>query len=60
MHGLRMRSLPHTEREAGGRSQWDPSGIGSLIAGSFVFAVAVDARTDKAIGMGRVISNGPE
>ena len=32
--------------------------IPQLIIGSFVFAVAVDKKTEKAIGMGRVLSDG--
>ena len=37
---------------------YDPGGLDALIKGSFAFAVAVDASTGKAIGMGRVISDG--
>ena len=45
---------------AGGwwREEYDPSTLGSLIQGSFSFAVAVNKKTGKAIGMGRVISDG--
>lgn len=45
---------------AGGwwKEDYDPAGIPSLIAGSFLFAVAVDPALDVAIGMGRVISDG--
>ena len=45
---------------AGGwwKEEYDPSALGSLIRGSFSFAVAVDKNTGKAIGMGRVISDG--
>jgi len=45
--------------EAGG--WWDgsvPSGVKDIISGSFAFAVAVDERSGKAIGMGRVLSDG--
>jgi GNAT superfamily N-acetyltransferase len=34
------------------------SGIPTLVKGSFAFAVAVDNATGKAVGMGRVISDG--
>ncbi len=45
---------------AGGwwKDEYDPSALGALIRGSFSFAVAVDKKTGKAIGMGRVISDG--
>jgi len=45
---------------AGGwwKEEYDPEALGSLIQGSFSFAVAVDKKTAKAIGMGRVISDG--
>ena len=36
----------------------DPSGIKKLIEGSFVFAVVVDSASGKAIGMGRILSDG--
>ena len=36
----------------------DVSHVRRLISGSFVFAVAVDAGTGRAIGMGRVLSDG--
>ena len=36
------------------REGYDPSGIPSLIIGSFAFLVAVDTKTKRAIGMGRV------
>ncbi|MDO8872783.1 MAG: GNAT family N-acetyltransferase [Methanoregula sp.] len=44
---------------AGGwwKEEYDPAAISSLIQGSFSFAVAVDKKTGKAIGMGRVISD---
>ena len=37
---------------------WDIEGIKPLISGSFIFAVAFDRKEKKAIGMGRVISDG--
>jgi ribosomal protein S18 acetylase RimI-like enzyme len=45
---------------AGGwwKENYDEKGIPSLIAGSFLFAVAVDTVINKAVGMGRVISDG--
>lgn len=46
--------------KAGGwwKDSYDQSGIESLIKGSFAFAVAIDSNKGKAIGMGRVISDG--
>lgn len=32
--------------------------VGNIISGSFVFAVAVDVESGKAVGMGRVLSDG--
>jgi ribosomal protein S18 acetylase RimI-like enzyme len=45
---------------AGGwwREEWDPAGIPALIAGSYAFAVARELRTGRAVGMGRIISDG--
>lgn len=45
---------------AGGwwNDNWDPAGLAALIAGSFAFAVAIDPAADRAVGMGRVISDG--
>ncbi|MDG6256328.1 MAG: GNAT family N-acetyltransferase [Methanomicrobiaceae archaeon] len=37
---------------------WDPTRLSKLIEGSFLFVVAVDTATGKAIGMGRAISDG--
>lgn len=37
---------------------WDPAGLGALIAGSFAFAVAIDRSAERAVGMGRAISDG--
>jgi ribosomal protein S18 acetylase RimI-like enzyme len=46
--------------EAGGwwKTYYNPSGLKHLIKGSFAFAVAIDMKKEKAIGMGRVISDG--
>lgn len=46
--------------KAGGwwKESYDKSTIKSMIGGSFAFAVAVDKDTGKAIGMGRIISDG--
>jgi len=46
--------------KAGGwwKSSYDPSGIEPLIKGSYAFAVAVDTKSKKAIGMGRILSDG--
>ncbi|MBN1281335.1 MAG: GNAT family N-acetyltransferase [Candidatus Thermoplasmatota archaeon] len=40
------------------KDTYDPAGIPLLIAGSFAFAVVVNKQTGKAIGMGRVLSDG--
>ena len=46
--------------KAGGwwKSSWDTSGVKSLISRSFAFAVAVDLSSNRAVGMGRLISEG--
>lgn len=46
--------------KAGGwwKESYDSAGIPRLIAGSFAFAVAIDTTNGKAIGMGRVLSDG--
>ena len=46
--------------KAGGwwKESYDTSLINQMIAGSLVFAVVVDTTIDKAVGMGRVISDG--
>jgi len=36
----------------------DHSSVKKMISGSFVFAVAVDTETGKAVGMGRALSDG--
>jgi ribosomal protein S18 acetylase RimI-like enzyme len=40
------------------RDEWDAMHIPALISGSFIFLVAIDHDTGRAIGMGRVISDG--
>ena len=46
--------------KAGGwwKDSYDPSGIETLIKSSFAFAVVIDKKTNKSIGMGRIISDG--
>ena len=46
--------------KAGGwwKDKYDPLGLKHLINGSFAFAVAIDKNSKKAIGMGRLISDG--
>jgi len=46
--------------KAGGwwKDSYHKEGIPLLIAGSFAFAVAVDTKHSKTIGMGRVLSDG--
>jgi len=39
------------------KESYDPSAIKQLIKGSFAFVVAVDSRSGKAVGMGRIISD---
>lgn len=45
---------------AGGwwKDDYDPSTLPELIRKSFAFVVAIDAKTNRAVGMGRVISDG--
>jgi GNAT superfamily N-acetyltransferase len=45
---------------AGGwwKEDYDPKELPRLIRGSFLFAVAVNIKTGRAVGMGRVISDG--
>jgi GNAT superfamily N-acetyltransferase len=46
-------------RDAGWwKEEMDASRINDLIKGSFLFAVAIDISTGRAVGMGRVISDG--
>jgi ribosomal protein S18 acetylase RimI-like enzyme len=40
------------------KDEYDPSGIHALIAGSFDFVIAFDEDLGKAVGMGRMISDG--
>jgi len=40
------------------KEEYDPSGIKNLIKGSFAFAIAFDTKIKKAVGMGRVLSDG--
>lgn len=40
------------------KDSYDKTGIPSLISGSFAFAVAVDNNSGKAVGMGRILSDG--
>jgi len=40
------------------KDTYDKVAIPQLIAGSFVFAVAVDKKNENAIGMGRILSDG--
>jgi aralkylamine N-acetyltransferase len=40
------------------KEEMDASRINDLIQGSFLFAVAIDISTGRAVGMGRVISDG--
>ncbi|MBN1861248.1 MAG: GNAT family N-acetyltransferase [Candidatus Thermoplasmatota archaeon] len=46
--------------KAGGwwKKTYTKEGLPLLLKGSFAFAVAVDTKTGKAIGMGRVLSDG--
>lgn len=40
------------------KDHFDPDGLAALIEGSFLFAVAIDTATERAVGMGRAISDG--
>ena len=40
------------------KESYEPSAINQLIKGSFAFVVAVEINSGKAIGMGRIISDG--
>ncbi|HUW86203.1 MAG TPA: GNAT family N-acetyltransferase [Methanoregula sp.] len=40
------------------KEEYDPGELYHLIRGSFLFAVAVDKKTGRAVGTGRVISDG--
>jgi len=40
------------------KESYDKSGIKHLISGSLAFAVVVDSSSGKAIGMGRILSDG--
>ncbi len=46
--------------QAGGwwKDEYDPAALPALIRGSFAFAIAVDTKSGRAIGMGRVLSDG--
>ncbi|KYK25150.1 GCN5 family acetyltransferase [Thermoplasmatales archaeon SM1-50] len=46
--------------KAGGwwKDSYSIEGVPQLITGSFAFAVAVDSKSSKTIGMGRVLSDG--
>jgi GNAT superfamily N-acetyltransferase len=46
--------------QAGGwwKDTYDKRGLPQLIKGSFAFVVAVDQQTGRAVGMGRVLSDG--
>ena len=64
---IRVELVPSWEEEqivelyrAGGwwKEGMDPTRVNDLIKGSFLFAVAIDITTGRAVGMGRVISDG--
>ena len=40
------------------KESYNPSEINRLIRGSFAFAIAFDNNTKKAVGMGRILSDG--
>jgi len=40
------------------KEEYDPSGIKNLIKGSFAFVIAFDTNIKKAVGMGRILSDG--
>jgi len=59
-----IKSWPEEEivnlYKAGGwwKQSYDKSGIKYLIDGSFAFAVVIEKKTGKAVGMGRLLSDG--
>ena len=40
------------------KNNYDPSKINRLIKGSYAFAIAFDIKIKKAVGMGRILSDG--
>jgi len=40
------------------KEHYNPSGINCIIKGSYAFAIAFDTKIKKAVGMGRVLSDG--
>ena len=40
------------------KDEYDPSGIPPLLEGSFDFVIAYDGKEGKAVGMGRLVSDG--
>jgi ribosomal protein S18 acetylase RimI-like enzyme len=40
------------------KEEYDESDLRHLMRGSYLFAVAVDTKTDRAVGMGRILSDG--
>lgn len=63
-HVIFVRDWPSDQivslyREGGWwKDDYDPNGIPALIEGSFLFAVALRIGEDRAVGMGRAISDG--
>lgn len=54
-----IEEIVHLYKSAGWwKDTYDASKLPQLIKGSFVFAVAIDKKTNTAVGMGRVISDG--
>ena len=40
------------------KDHYDPEGLRPMMEGSFAFVVAVDGNTGRAVGMGRLVSDG--
>lgn len=59
VHSWNVEEIADLYRAGGWwKEEWDSEGIRPLIKGSLVFAVAIDVKTSRAVGMGRLISDG--
>ena len=59
VHGWPKEQIVELYKSGGWwEDHYDADGLDALINGSFAFAIAVDASTGLAIGMGRAISDG--
>ncbi len=59
VHSWDEGEIAHLYRAGGWwKEEYDQRELPRLIRGSFLFAVAVNSKTGRAVGMGRVISDG--